>query len=135
MQRDKKLFNFFRNIADALQARNLMTKGTSLQKHEHSSEIKSNCYFWTSRNCTCYVFSTSNLILDSLEGIGWFADGFFMVLFLAMMLKIRVTKGSYLCKEAGRVKKYTPFLSLCLFFFFLMKGLQIKKIVTIIKRT
>ena len=26
---------------------------------------------------TCYVFSTSNLILDSLEGIGWFADGIF----------------------------------------------------------
>ena len=93
--------NFSPNIADALQARNLMTKGTGLQKHGHSSEIKTNCYFWTSRNCTCYIFSTNNLILDIFKWIGWFADGFFMVLFLAMMLKICVKKGSYLCKEVA----------------------------------
>ena len=39
--------------------------------------------------------------------------------------------------EAGRVKIYSVSLSLLVFFFcfFLMKGLQIKKIVTIIKLT
>ena len=149
MQQNTKLFIFSPNIADALLAWNLMTKGTGLQKHEHSSEIKTNCYFWTPRNCTCYVFSTNN-IMDIFKWIGWFANGFFTVLFLAMMLKIRVNKGSYLCKEVANLttdvliriymwswscKNIFRFsLSAC-FLFFLWKACQLKKIVTIIKRT
>ena len=44
---EHKIFKFLPpNIADALLAWNLMTKGTGLQKHEHSLEIKTNCYFW-----------------------------------------------------------------------------------------
>ena len=59
-----------------------MTKAT---RPQNSLEIKTNCYFWTSSNQPSSVFLTNSLILDILKWIGWFADGFSIVLFLAMI--------------------------------------------------
>ena len=116
------MLTFFPKLLMLLLVRNLMTKETGPQKHKRSPKIKTNSYFWTSSNHPSYVFSTNNLILDIFKWISWFADGFSIILFLA---KIDAWTKSYLCK-AHCVKNIFRF-SLSVFFFFFMKGLQIKK--------
>ena len=63
-----KWLTFYPEIANAFIG--LMTKVAGLQKHEHSLEIKTNCYFWTPSNRPSDVFSTNNLILDIFKRTG-----------------------------------------------------------------
>ena len=62
---EHKIVNFFPKIADAYTgAKILMTKATGPQKHEHSPEIKTNCYIWTSSNCPSYTECLLDLQLN-----------------------------------------------------------------------
>ena len=72
MQWNTKLLTFFRKTSDAFAGTKSYDKAMGPQKHKHSPEIKTNCYFWTSSNRPSFVFSTNNLILDIFKWIGWF---------------------------------------------------------------
>ena len=67
MLKEQKTVNFFPEIADAFTGAKSYDKSDCPQKQEHSPEIKTNCYFWTSSNHSSYVFLTNNLILDILS--------------------------------------------------------------------
>ena len=62
MQRNTKLLTFFPKIADAFIGARSYDNLTGPKKHEHSPEIKTNCYFWASINWSSYVFSSNSFI-------------------------------------------------------------------------